>query len=151
MELCPGTGDPAGGWTIDRTVPPAVPRVILRRRTEAAWEFVNGGPGGNPDPLRPESGGPHGSGGAIRSQSRDPAQPTLAPGRLRKLENAAVGGSAGFHGTTWWAPPDNAFRRVVEKQAPVRETLLDYNRVMNEEIRAKRLELGLDTEGGSRP
>jgi len=39
----------------------------------------------------------------------------------------------------------------VEKQAPVRETLLDYNRVMNEEIRAKRLELGLDTEGGSRP
>ena len=46
---------------------------------------------------------------------------------------------------------DNAFRRVVEKQAPVRETLLDYNRVMNEEIRAKRLELGLDTEGGSRP
>lgn len=42
---------------------------------------------------------------------------------------------------------DNAFRRVVEKQAPVRETLLDYNRVMNEEIRSKRIELGL--EGGS--
>ena len=39
---------------------------------------------------------------------------------------------------------DNAFRRVVNDQAPVRETLLDYNRVMNEEIRAKRLELGLD-------
>ena len=47
---------------------------------------------------------------------------------------------------------DNAFRKVVEKQAPVRETLLDYNRVMNEEILAKRLELGLDAEqGGNRP
>ncbi|MCK9524985.1 MAG: extracellular solute-binding protein [Limnochordia bacterium] len=46
---------------------------------------------------------------------------------------------------------DNAFRRIVEKQAPIRETLLDYNRVMNEEIRSKRAELGLDEEGGSRP
>ena len=47
---------------------------------------------------------------------------------------------------------DNAFRKVVEKQAPVRETILDYNRVMNEEILAKRLELGLDAEqGGNRP
>jgi ABC-type glycerol-3-phosphate transport system substrate-binding protein len=44
---------------------------------------------------------------------------------------------------------DNAFRRIVEKQAPIRETLLDYNRVMNEEIRSKRQELGLDQEGGS--
>ena len=46
---------------------------------------------------------------------------------------------------------DNAFRRIVEKQAPIRETLLDYNRVMNEEIRSKRAEFRLDEEGGSRP
>jgi ABC-type glycerol-3-phosphate transport system substrate-binding protein len=46
---------------------------------------------------------------------------------------------------------DNAFRRIVEKQAAIRETLLDYNRVMNEEIRSKRAELGFDEEGGSRP
>ena len=46
---------------------------------------------------------------------------------------------------------DNAFRRVVEKQAPVRETLLDYNRVMNEEILAKRLELGLEGKEESSP
>ena len=46
---------------------------------------------------------------------------------------------------------DNAFRRIVEKPAPIRETLLDYNRVMNEEIRSKRAEFRLDEEGGSRP
>jgi len=44
---------------------------------------------------------------------------------------------------------DNAFRRVVEQQAPIRETLLDYNRVMNDEITSKRDELGVNKREGA--
>ena len=36
---------------------------------------------------------------------------------------------------------DNAFRRVVFQHEPARETILDYNRVMNEELAEKRWEL----------
>lgn len=39
---------------------------------------------------------------------------------------------------------DNAFRRVVYYNEPARDTLLDYNRIMNEEIAIKRQEFGLD-------
>ena len=39
---------------------------------------------------------------------------------------------------------DNAFRRVVYQHEPARETILDYNRVMNEELAEKRWELGID-------
>ncbi|HOO30847.1 MAG TPA: extracellular solute-binding protein [Bacillota bacterium] len=38
---------------------------------------------------------------------------------------------------------DNAFRRVVYHHEPPREVLLDYNRMINEEITMKRLEFGL--------
>ncbi len=41
---------------------------------------------------------------------------------------------------------DNAFRRVIYYNEPARDTLLDYNRVMNDEIRLKRLEFGLEVE-----
>lgn len=40
---------------------------------------------------------------------------------------------------------DNAFRRVVYHHEPPREVLLDYNRMMNEEIEMKRVEFGLAT------
>lgn len=41
---------------------------------------------------------------------------------------------------------DNAFRRVIYYNEPARDTLLDYNRVMNEEITIKRMEFGLEVE-----
>lgn len=40
---------------------------------------------------------------------------------------------------------DNAFRLVLEEQANPRETIYDYVQVINEEIRKKRREFGLDT------
>lgn len=40
---------------------------------------------------------------------------------------------------------DNAFRRVSFDHWPARETLFDYNRIMNEEIELKRREFGLET------
>lgn len=45
---------------------------------------------------------------------------------------------------------DNAFRRVVYQKEDPRETILDYVRVINEELEKKRLEFGLPTiqEGG---
>lgn len=46
---------------------------------------------------------------------------------------------------------DNAFRRIVYYHEPARETLLNYNRVMNEEIRLKRSEFGLETTLDSLP
>lgn len=41
---------------------------------------------------------------------------------------------------------DNAFRRVVYQQQDPRKTLLDYVRTINEEIKVKRAEFGLDFE-----
>ncbi|MDI9412986.1 MAG: ABC transporter substrate-binding protein, partial [Bacillota bacterium] len=41
---------------------------------------------------------------------------------------------------------DNAFRRVFYFNEPARDTLLDYNRVMNEEIALKRAEFGISDE-----
>lgn len=47
---------------------------------------------------------------------------------------------------------DNAFRKVVYQQQDPRKTLLDYKRIIDEEIRVKRVEFGLETlddrEGG---
>lgn len=45
---------------------------------------------------------------------------------------------------------DNAFRRVVYQKEDPRETILDYVRIINEELEKKRLEFGLPTvqEGG---
>ena len=40
---------------------------------------------------------------------------------------------------------DNAFRKVVLHKAEPRKTLLDYARVVNEEITVKRREFGLET------
>lgn len=40
---------------------------------------------------------------------------------------------------------DNAFRRVVYDNEPVRDTLIEYNRMINEEIVRKRQEFGLPT------
>lgn len=40
---------------------------------------------------------------------------------------------------------DNAFRRVVYHAEPVRDTLIEYNRMINEEITRKREEFGLPT------
>jgi ABC-type glycerol-3-phosphate transport system substrate-binding protein len=40
---------------------------------------------------------------------------------------------------------DNAFRRVVYASEPVRDTLIEYNRMINEEIVRKREEFGLPT------
>jgi len=40
---------------------------------------------------------------------------------------------------------DNAFRRVVYDSEPVRDTLIEYNRMINEEIVRKRAEFGLPT------
>jgi hypothetical protein len=40
---------------------------------------------------------------------------------------------------------DNAFRRVVYNSDPVRDTLIEYNRMINEEIVRKRAEFGLPT------
>lgn len=40
---------------------------------------------------------------------------------------------------------DNAFRRVVYDSEPVRDTLIEYNRMINEEIVRKREEFGLPT------
>lgn len=39
---------------------------------------------------------------------------------------------------------DNAFRKVIFQHEPTRETILDYNRLMNEELTEKRRELGID-------
>ena len=39
---------------------------------------------------------------------------------------------------------DNAFRRVIYYNEPARDTLLDYNRVINEEITVKREEFDLE-------
>jgi len=48
---------------------------------------------------------------------------------------------------------DNSFRKVVYQQQDPRKTLLDYKRVIDEEIRIKRIEFGLETledrKGGS--
>ena len=41
---------------------------------------------------------------------------------------------------------DNAFRKVVYRNKPARDTLFNYNRKVNEEITRKRLEFGLETE-----
>ena len=41
---------------------------------------------------------------------------------------------------------DNAFRRVIFRKEEPRKTLLDYVRVMNEEIATKRREFGLETD-----
>lgn len=50
----------------------------------------------------------------------------------------------GGYYTTWHV--ENAFRAVVISSEDARESLLDYVRVINEEITAKRQELGLATE-----
>jgi len=39
---------------------------------------------------------------------------------------------------------DNAFRKVINENANPRETLIDYVKVINEEIKYKRVEFGLD-------
>ncbi|MEJ6949734.1 extracellular solute-binding protein [Natronospora cellulosivora (SeqCode)] len=41
---------------------------------------------------------------------------------------------------------DNAFRQVIYAEEPPRETLLDYNRIMNRELRIKRDEFNLELE-----
>ena len=41
---------------------------------------------------------------------------------------------------------DNAFRKVINEQAESRKTLLDYVRVIDEEIELKRKEFGLETD-----
>ncbi len=51
----------------------------------------------------------------------------------------------GGYYTTWHV--ENAFRAVVISSEDARESLLDYVHVINEEITAKRQELGLATEG----
>jgi ABC-type glycerol-3-phosphate transport system substrate-binding protein len=40
---------------------------------------------------------------------------------------------------------DNAFRQVVYNNKPARDVLVDYNRLINEEIERKRIEFGLPT------
>lgn len=40
---------------------------------------------------------------------------------------------------------DNAFRKVVYENKPARDILVDYNRLINEEIERKRIEFGLPT------
>ncbi len=153
----PGTRREDG--TIDRTVPASGTAAVILSDTqdkEAAWEFVKWWTQAETQTryaLDLEAL----MGAAARYPAANPETLRSLPWPLedyRKLEEqlrwvkgvpeVPGGYMVGRH-------LDNAFRRVVEKQAPVRETLLDYNRVMNEEIRAKRLELGLDTEGGSRP
>ncbi len=41
---------------------------------------------------------------------------------------------------------DNAFRKVIYRNEPARDTLLDYNRMINEEILRKRKEFGFETD-----
>ena len=43
---------------------------------------------------------------------------------------------------------DNAFRQVVYNNKPARDVLVDYNRLINEEIERKRIEFGLPTTVG---
>jgi ABC-type glycerol-3-phosphate transport system substrate-binding protein len=40
---------------------------------------------------------------------------------------------------------DNAYRRTIYEHQPARETLLEYNRIINREIKNKREEFGLET------
>jgi hypothetical protein len=40
----------------------------------------------------------------------------------------------------------NAYRKVTNNDEDPRETLLDYTRTINDEIKYKRIELGLDVE-----
>ena len=40
----------------------------------------------------------------------------------------------------------NAYRKVTYNKEDARETLLDYTRTINDEIKYKRLELGLDVD-----
>ena len=40
----------------------------------------------------------------------------------------------------------NAVRKVVNENAAARETLLDYNKTINDEIKKKRIEFGLEDE-----
>lgn len=70
----------------------------------------------------------------------------LAQGRPAKLgktaaELARSGGSPGGYYTSWHV--ENAFRAVVLSGEDPREAMLDYVRVINEEITVKRKELGL--------
>lgn len=151
----PGTLKPDG--TIDRTVPASgSASVILKdcQDPEAAWEFLKWWssseiqtryaldlealmgkaaryPAANPETLR-----------SLPWPVEDLRKLEEQLQWVRGIPEVPGGYMVGRH-------LDNAFRRVVEKQAPVRETLLDYNRVMNEEIRSKRIELGLQQEGGS--
>jgi hypothetical protein len=53
----------------------------------------------------------------------------------------------GGYYTTWHV--ENAFRAVVLSGEDPREALLDYVRVINDEIDAKREELGLAPDGGA--
>lgn len=152
----PGTMRDDG--TIDRTVPASGSASVIlssSREQDAAWEFLKWWsdaetqtryaldlealmgkaaryPAANPDTLR-----------ALPWPVEDLRKLEEQLQWVRGVPEVPGGYMVGRH-------LDNAFRRVVEKQAPIRETLLDYNRVMNEEIESKRYELGLHLEGGSR-
>lgn len=158
-SFAPVPGTPREDGTIDRTVPASGTATVILSQAqdrEAAWEFVKWWSSAETQTryaLDLEAL----MGAAARYPSANPETLRSLPWPLedyRKLEEQLQwvrgvpevpgGYMVGRH-------LDNAFRRVVEKQAPVRETLLDYNRVMNEEIQAKRLELGLDAEGGNKP
>jgi hypothetical protein len=65
-----------------------------------------------------------------------PAAPILIE-MIRRQEGLAGGYYTGRHVV-------NAVRKVINDQTVPRETLLDYNKTINDEIKKKRAEFGLD-------
>ena len=95
-----------------------------RKTGKRPGSLSNGGRGGNPDPLCPGSGSFDGGGGAIQPPTRKPCATCPGPWKTTSSSEAQLQWVRGVprlrrpHGG---APPDNAFRKVVENKRRFRK------------------------------
>ena len=154
MAPVPGTAKASG--EIDRSVRTVVTgNMILRgcKNPDAAWEFLKWC-----SQKETQVNYSRQLESLLGSAARYPAANLLALGELNWTEEdlralkaqmeyaKAVPEVPGGYYTTWHV--ENAFRAVVLSSQDARESLLDYVRVINTEITAKRQELGLGANKG---
>ena len=152
FTLVPGTLRPDG--TIDRSVPVSGPAAMIldaAKDKDAAWEFLKWWTstetqvrfGQELESLM----GPAARYATANLEAVRQLPWTVEEYRLLEEQRSWAKGVPNVPGAYMVGRHlDNAFRRVFYSNEPARDTLLDYNRVMNEEISLKRAEFGIIDE-----
>ena len=150
FTLVPGTKTPGG--TVDHSVPAAGIASVMLADTddkEASWEFLKWWSSSD---IQVEFGREMEGlmGAAARYPTANVEALKLLPwsgeerDKLMQQWEWVTGVPEVPGGYMVGRHLDNAFRRVVFQQAPLRRTLLYFNRIINEEIERKRREIGMN-------